>query len=275
MKTQEHAVTRTPITDLYCEVRGDGPAVLMVPGATGDAGHFTKTAEILSDEFTVITYDRRGNSRSTEGADRDGSATMGAQADDAAALIADCGLEKALVFGTSGGAIITLELVTRHPQRVSAAVIHEPPLVGLLPPSDEPNPLDAVFRHAETNPRGALQEFIALNASPTALNGVDPATRERLFGNAEHLFGKEVMGFLGYQPDADALQRSAVPLTLLRSIDGLPFAPMTNGWLAAHLGLEEHLINLRGGTPAVPPGSGRVLTMVGGEQMKPRRVSTT
>ncbi|UUL75488.1 alpha/beta hydrolase [Pseudarthrobacter sp. Fe7] len=85
----------------------------MVPGATGDAGHFTKAAEILSDEFTIITYDRRGNSRSTAGADRDGSATMSAQADDAAALIAACGLEKAIVFGTSGGAIITLE--ARHP----------------------------------------------------------------------------------------------------------------------------------------------------------------
>ena len=38
--------------------------MLFVAGATGDGGHFERVAEILSDEFTVVTYDRRGNSRS-------------------------------------------------------------------------------------------------------------------------------------------------------------------------------------------------------------------
>ena len=51
-------------TDLYGEMRGRGPAVLFICGATGDAGHFERVAEQLADAFTVITYDRRGNSRS-------------------------------------------------------------------------------------------------------------------------------------------------------------------------------------------------------------------
>ena len=49
---------------IYHEVRGSGPSVLFIAGATGDGGHFERVAEILSDEFTVVTYDRRGNSRS-------------------------------------------------------------------------------------------------------------------------------------------------------------------------------------------------------------------
>jgi pimeloyl-ACP methyl ester carboxylesterase len=38
--------------------------VLLIMGATGDGGHFDKLADRLADEFTVITYDRRGNGRS-------------------------------------------------------------------------------------------------------------------------------------------------------------------------------------------------------------------
>ena len=51
-------------TKIYHELRGSGPSVLFVAGATGDGGHFQRVVEILSDEFTVVTYDRRGNSRS-------------------------------------------------------------------------------------------------------------------------------------------------------------------------------------------------------------------
>ncbi len=50
--------------ELYYEVRGRGPAVLLIAGATGDAGHFEQAADVLASEHTVITYDRRGNSRS-------------------------------------------------------------------------------------------------------------------------------------------------------------------------------------------------------------------
>jgi pimeloyl-ACP methyl ester carboxylesterase len=44
-------------------VRGRGPAVLLIPGATGDSGHFDQAAEVLASEHTVIIYDQRGNSR--------------------------------------------------------------------------------------------------------------------------------------------------------------------------------------------------------------------
>ena len=50
---------------IYHEVRGSGPSVLFIAGATGDCGHFQQAAELLSDEFTVVTYDRRANSRAS------------------------------------------------------------------------------------------------------------------------------------------------------------------------------------------------------------------
>jgi pimeloyl-ACP methyl ester carboxylesterase len=60
--TKDFVVANT--VRLYYEMCGVGPAVLFIAGSTGDAGNFTRTADLLADEFTVVTYDRRGNSRS-------------------------------------------------------------------------------------------------------------------------------------------------------------------------------------------------------------------
>jgi pimeloyl-ACP methyl ester carboxylesterase len=51
-------------TKLYCEVHGSGPSLVLVPGASGDGGYMQPLADALANEFTVITYERRGNSRS-------------------------------------------------------------------------------------------------------------------------------------------------------------------------------------------------------------------
>jgi pimeloyl-ACP methyl ester carboxylesterase len=52
-------------TTLYYESRGGGPPVLFISGATGDAGHWTEVGKAdLVSEYTVLSYDRRANSRS-------------------------------------------------------------------------------------------------------------------------------------------------------------------------------------------------------------------
>ena len=69
-------------------------------GFTGDGGHFETLAELLADEFTVVTYDRRGNGRSPRPAGWAKTSPQ-AQADDAAALLAALGLAPAGVYGSS------------------------------------------------------------------------------------------------------------------------------------------------------------------------------
>ena len=88
---------------IYHEVRGNGPSVLFIAGATGDCGHFQRVAEILSDEFTVVTYDRRANSRSPRPDGWEGTSTE-EQSEDAAALIEALDIAPAAMFGTSVGA---------------------------------------------------------------------------------------------------------------------------------------------------------------------------
>ena len=50
--------------EIYCERRGNEPLVLFI-SAMEDAGFYSSAADILADEFTVVTYDRRCNSRSS------------------------------------------------------------------------------------------------------------------------------------------------------------------------------------------------------------------
>lgn len=121
---------------LYYELRGTGPTLLFIPGASGDAGSFEAAAQWLADRYTVLIYDRRAHSRSPwpEGWSH---TSIDEQGDDAAALLRTLGLAPAHVFGTSSGATIGLNLALRHPQVVRNAVLHEPPKIGVLPQRDE------------------------------------------------------------------------------------------------------------------------------------------
>ena len=114
---------------LYFERRGDGPPLLMITGGGGDCAYYSAIAGILATDYTVVTYDRRGNSRSLL---RGGPATitMAQQSADAVAVLRACGFESAMIFGNSGGATIALDLAATHPQVIQTVVAHEPPVPG-------------------------------------------------------------------------------------------------------------------------------------------------
>jgi pimeloyl-ACP methyl ester carboxylesterase len=120
--------------EIYCERRGNGPRLLLIHGAMEDAGFYSSAADILADEFTVVTYDRRCNSRSS--GDRNAEMTVAQQARDAAVVIKSIGDNKTTVLGRSGGAIISLELAATRPELIDFLIVHEAPVIRLLPNSD-------------------------------------------------------------------------------------------------------------------------------------------
>ena len=127
---------KVPGATLHYEVRGTGPVLLLIPGGPADAGGFAPIRDVLSDRYTIVTYDPRGLSRSPlDGEAKD--ATVETFADDAHRLLAALGTEPAYVLGDSSGALVGLELVSRHPEQVRALVAHEPPLTRLLDDADE------------------------------------------------------------------------------------------------------------------------------------------
>jgi pimeloyl-ACP methyl ester carboxylesterase len=111
-------------TTLYYERRGEGPAVLFVSGATGDAGHWTGVADPLASQYSVVSYDRRGNSRSPRPSGWTVT-TIDEQAEHAAALLVALQLEPATVFGTSAAAGIVAGLACATPQLTYEEMVAE------------------------------------------------------------------------------------------------------------------------------------------------------
>ena len=54
---------KVPGANLYYEVRGSGPVLLMMPGGPADASAFRSIVGHLATHYTVVTYDPRGLSR--------------------------------------------------------------------------------------------------------------------------------------------------------------------------------------------------------------------
>ncbi|HXC27237.1 MAG TPA: alpha/beta hydrolase [Stellaceae bacterium] len=94
-----------PGARLYYETRGAGPLLLLIPGANGDANGFPPLADRLAAEFTVVTYDRRGYTRSILDGAQDYAHRLETDADDTRRLIEHLAAEPATVFGTSSGAV--------------------------------------------------------------------------------------------------------------------------------------------------------------------------
>ena len=115
---------------LFYELIGNGEPLVLVHGGWTDHSSWQFVVPQLAESFRVLTYDRRGHSRSerpvTQGSRR-------TDEDDLAALIEAFDLAPAHLVGNSYGASISLGLASRHPELVGTVIAHEPPLLG--PPS--------------------------------------------------------------------------------------------------------------------------------------------
>ncbi len=118
---------------LYFEVRGQGDPLLMISPGGGDADHYIQIADILSDEFKVITYDRRSNARSS--GEYPQNFEISQQSRDATAVLKAAGETSAYVLGNSSGANIALDMAKMQPHACRAVIPHEPPVPGILPES--------------------------------------------------------------------------------------------------------------------------------------------
>jgi pimeloyl-ACP methyl ester carboxylesterase len=116
--------------NLYWELSGsDGEPLVLVHGSWGDHHNWDSVVKGLSQSFRVLTYDRRGHSRSERLEERDNSEQ---DVSDLIALTEKTGLAPAHIAGNSGGAAIVLKTAARKPDLFRSLVVHEPPLFGLL-----------------------------------------------------------------------------------------------------------------------------------------------
>ncbi|KAI1625386.1 Alpha/Beta hydrolase protein [Exophiala viscosa] len=127
-----------PGASLYYETVGNGPLLLCISGANGSADIWRMLAGQLKSQFAVALWDRRGFSRSYLIGAQDYDQRIETDADDARCLIDHLSKDgTATVLGNSSGAIVSLELLCRHPDVIKTLIPHEPPAMKFLPDCDE------------------------------------------------------------------------------------------------------------------------------------------
>lgn len=239
---------RVPGATLYHEVRGKGPVLLLIPGGGGDANAADGMAEVLQRHFTVVAFDARGYSRSTLDRGTPEDQYVAVQSDDAFRLLTHLTDDPAFVYGGSHGAIVGLDLLARHPDRVRALVAHEPPCFAVLPDAAEHRAMiDDVYRLFRTEGlTAAAGRFLAaiggaIKPGPE-LAEVPPREaqrRERSAANAPIMMEHELREFTSYIPDYAALTPVTDRLILAVGQETrgcLPYRPAVE--IADHLGLR-------------------------------------
>lgn len=194
---------------LYYEIRGQGPPILLIQGGISEAGSTEQLASRLAQDHQVISYDRRGLSRST--ADGDLLVTMDLHAEDAARLLAALTAEPAVVLASSIGALIALHVAVEHPERVATVIAHEPPMSSVVHDPTREDDLDTVATMASTDVRGAIRHMATVsNHQVEREDGArPPAPAGDVDANLQWFFAHDFPAVRGSTLTAEALR--AVP----------------------------------------------------------------
>jgi pimeloyl-ACP methyl ester carboxylesterase len=198
--------------------------ILMIIGQPMGASGFVSLANRFADR-TVVTYDPRGAERSTK-TDPSSPVTPDIQADDVHRIVGAIGGPIDL-FGSSGGAITGLALVSAHPEDVRTLVAHEPPLAAILP--DREHALAAIHAIHDTYERrgfgAGMAHFIAIvsHSGPFTADVVNqPPPDPGMFGmpadddgtRTDPLLGPAMPYVATYEPDFDALRAASTRIVL-------------------------------------------------------------
>jgi pimeloyl-ACP methyl ester carboxylesterase len=245
-----------PGARLHYEVRGNTAPLLFVVGSPMGTTDFAGFADALASDRTVVTYDPRGYGGShLENPADPQDATPDLRADDVAAILDALGAESADVFGTSGGAVTGLALVTRHPGRVRTLIAHEPPLLELLSDAEAQRAgteaiietfhrdgPDAAFVHFMTT-AGYDMSDPKLGPPP----GPEPTQEElaKHMADAARFFTHELRDTTRYLPDVAALRASSTEVLVGIGVD--------SGHLLTHR-TSTALCGLLGSSPVEFPG---------------------
>jgi pimeloyl-ACP methyl ester carboxylesterase len=177
--------------ELYYELAGSGEPLVLVHGSWGDHHNWERVVPALAESFQVLTFDRRGHSRSER---PPGQGSVVEDADDLAALIDELDLVPAHVAGNSFGASIVLRAATRRPDIFRSLIAHEPPLFALLAATQFAPALEEVYLRVDTvfraledgdHERGARLFVETIAFGPGAWDGqLTAGMRETFIANA-------------------------------------------------------------------------------------------
>jgi pimeloyl-ACP methyl ester carboxylesterase len=156
-------VTSRDGTTIAFDQSGEGPALILVSGASATRADEAHLAAALAPYFTLIAYDRRGRGDSGDTAPY----AVEREVDDIEALIDDAG-GSAFVFGHSSGAVLALEAARLLPAKITKLALYEPPFI--IDDSRPPAPRDFAAHQQELVASGrrgdAVESFMTVVGLP-------------------------------------------------------------------------------------------------------------
>jgi len=197
---------------------------LFLIGSPMGAGGFPTLAGHFADR-TVITYDPRGSERSVA-QDPEQAITPEVQADDVHRIIDAVG-GPVDMFASSGGAIVSLALVAKHPGDIRTLIAHEPPLASLVPDREHALAVNRAM-HETYKARGGgwgMAHFMQVVMHPgpfTAEDAAAPPPDPAMFGMPGDDDGKRndlmlahnVLWLTSFEPDFDAIKRAPTRIVI-------------------------------------------------------------
>lgn len=119
---------------------GQGPVLILIPGANGTGDIYVPLAEQLKEHFTVVAVDRRGYGASDLTEPRPDSIAnpyddyrVKRDAQDIAELVKYLSDEPVYILGSSSGSIVAMHVLKDYPDVVKKIAFHEPPINTFLP----------------------------------------------------------------------------------------------------------------------------------------------
>ena len=135
------SILKTTGANISYTAIGNGPILILIPGANGTGDIFTGAAQFLQRHFTVVTYDRRGYGNSeltspTPDTIKNTTDTYRLKTDAAdvhtlAQILSPD--QKVYLMGSSSGSIVAMETLQDFPEIVEKIAFHEPPINSFLP----------------------------------------------------------------------------------------------------------------------------------------------
>lgn len=205
-----------------------GDPLVLVHGSWGDHHNWDLMVPALAKSFRVLTYDRRGHSRSERAP---GQGSVREDVADLAALVEHLDLAPAHVVGNSFGGVIALRLAAERPDLFRSLLVHEPPLLGLLDDPAARGQLQAVGERMRAVldllgggqvEAGARQFMETIAFGPGAWAQFPPELRDTFVFNAP-TFVDEERDPESRTLDPSALARFARPALLTQGERSEPF----------------------------------------------------
>ncbi len=106
--------------DLYYEIHGDGPVLMLVAGLASDSQSWQSIVSDLSQHYRVITLDNRGTGRTTP---HEVETSIQQMTDDCVALLNELDVSSTALLGHSMGGFVALDCALRYPQYVSHLIL--------------------------------------------------------------------------------------------------------------------------------------------------------